>query len=304
MTVLSLISIISFIFKASTVSKSFSDGAVYLSTCCKDTVQSKRKVGATLLKELSRLIRSLHSAACCLCNGEEPLDASENAPAVVDNCEFIMWAGRSTQSSARPCRAAESIADGWRLSSRVDAGFSCGQAALILGSCTAGNKGGIVRLVILTSFESLCLHVLGLFFSVLLILYGCWFPPSWLSSSPDLRTLNSARSTALKSSPRKDACDVQCWPHFLREVAVQREFVALDDHHVQNMLYLNNKEINVVEFQPSTLACNSSHLNSGRVYTDKSQIWSNVHTNLTKSCNERGHHSKFLISCFFSHGQA
>lgn len=106
----------------------------------KDTVQSKRRVGATLLKELSRLISSPHSAACCLCNGEEPLDASENAPAVVDNWEFTMWAGRSTQSPARSVRAMESIADGRRMSSGVHRGFSCGQAAVIFRSLHSGGQ--------------------------------------------------------------------------------------------------------------------------------------------------------------------
>lgn len=85
-----LISILSFIFTASKMSKSFSDGADDLNTCCRGTVQSKRKVGAGLLKELSRLISSLHSAVCRLRNREEPLDASENPPVVADNWEFIM----------------------------------------------------------------------------------------------------------------------------------------------------------------------------------------------------------------------
>lgn len=50
------------------------------------------------------------------------------------------------------CRATESIAGGRRLSDRVDGGFSRGRAAVTLLSCAAGNQGGNLRSVILSSF--------------------------------------------------------------------------------------------------------------------------------------------------------
>lgn len=71
-------------------SKLFSDGADDLNTCCGSAMQSRKKGGQTFLEELSRLIGSPHSAACRLRNGEEPLDASANAPAAAGNWEFIM----------------------------------------------------------------------------------------------------------------------------------------------------------------------------------------------------------------------
>lgn len=100
-----------------------------------------------------------------------------------------------------------------------------------------------------------------------LFLMDVGFLPAGQAAAQDLRTLNSARPTALKSSPRKDACGLQCWPHSLREVTVQR---VKENCHVENMLYLYNKKINIVEFHLFTLTCHLSHLNSAfySVYTE------------------------------------
>lgn len=68
----------------------FSDGADDLNTCCRNTMQSRKKGAKRYWGELSGLIGSPHSVACCLRNGEEPPDASANAPAAAGNWEFIM----------------------------------------------------------------------------------------------------------------------------------------------------------------------------------------------------------------------
>lgn len=164
----------------------------------------------------------------------------------------------------------ESIADGRRLSSSSQRRVQLWSSSIHFGFCSAGNTGGIMRLVILTSFESLCLHVLGLFFPVLLISYGCWFSPSWSSSKPGFKNLELCTSNRFKKFPQerrhlsKTPTALERW--------LRKQFVALENCHVENMLYLYNKEINVVEFHLFTLACDLSHLNSALVCTEMLQI--------------------------------
>lgn len=126
------------------------------------------------------------------------------------SCEWTVVPGALRWPAGRQ----ESIADGRRLSDRVDGGFSCGRAAsdfTFLHNGEQRRKRALGDSLLLFSASPLNPFVLGLFFSVLLVLLWVsrFFPPAGRAAAQDSRTLNSARPTVLKSSPSRDARHVQ-----------------------------------------------------------------------------------------------
>ena len=83
-----------------------------------------------MLEMLSALISSQHSAARCLCNGEEPLHVSKDITAGEDNWgRMVMWVDCTRLSCVSPAGWWDPAIDGdW-----VKAGlwFNCGRAAVI-----------------------------------------------------------------------------------------------------------------------------------------------------------------------------
>lgn len=102
-----------------------------------------------------------------------------------------------------PAGRQEAIADGRRLSNRVDGGFSRGRAAsdfTVLHSGEQRRKCALGDSLLLFSASPLNPFVLGLFFSVLLVLL--WVsrfpPPSWSGSGPGFTNLELCPSNCFK----------------------------------------------------------------------------------------------------------
>lgn len=134
-------------------SKLFSDGADDLNTCCRSTMPSRKKGAKRYWGgscQGSLVHRTQRRAACVMERSRRTRVRMHQRRRVIGSlsCERTVVPGALRWPAGRQ----ESTADGRRLSNRVDGGFSCGRAAVILLSCTAGNQGGNVRLVILSSF--------------------------------------------------------------------------------------------------------------------------------------------------------
>lgn len=171
-------------------------------TCCRSTVQSRKRGAERYWGSCqgSLVHRTQRRAAYVMERSRRTRVRMHQRRRVIGSlsCERTVVPGALRWPAGRQ----ESTADGRRLSNRVDGGFSCGRAACdftFLHSGEQRRKCALGDSLLLFSASPLNPFVLGLFFSVLLVLlWVSRFPPSWSGSSPGLANLELCPSNCFK----------------------------------------------------------------------------------------------------------